>query len=292
MNKVLGFSAQEMRLAIWSGFLGEVVADTGSQIFYDEDESSVQIRVVLGDLTWMRYRLRDRSNDGPGWTRTALIDWDYDKEVDRFSLGRCAEESVYCLDPRVPLTERFSLAEASFIRNPFDSLPFSQPSWRNLSRWLDRWKGIFDFGRHFPEYLPFPGYFCLKNIPGARNRIALGVNDLLRSKGYEYISAVPTWWHTANMLGLRFGFSYQNATDGVRIDLIRRKLPFGGRTEIDRRRASWVVMLQFWAELVEQSGLKPESFQIGSEFVLRGEDGKILTFPLSPERNLWMVHRL
>ncbi|MBI5140094.1 MAG: hypothetical protein HZA94_01440, partial [Candidatus Vogelbacteria bacterium] len=153
MPNVLGFSAQELRLAIWSPQLGEVVSDTGSRLEYDEDESSVQIRVCSGDLTWMRYRLRDRSSDGPGWKRTALVDWDYSRDVDRFTLGRCVEESVYCLDPRALLTDRFSLYEASFIKNPFASLPFDVPSFCNLKEWLERWKRIYVLGQYAPEYL-------------------------------------------------------------------------------------------------------------------------------------------
>ncbi len=291
MNKILGFSAQEMRLAIWSPELGEVVADTGSKLYYDEDEFSAQVRVVCGELTWMRYRLRDRSLDGPGWKRTALVDWDYNREVDRFTLGRCAEESVYCLDPRYPLTYRFSEAEASFIKNPFESLPFDNPNEVSLVEWLEQWRGIYVLGQYAPEYLPFPGYFCLQNIPGARNKIAVGVNRFLGAKGYQYISAVPTWWHTANMLRKHFGFSYQDSRDEAKIELIQSRL-HATNDDLGRRKASWIVMLAFWAELAETSGFSPEALGANPDFILRDDGGKILTFPLSPERNLWMVHKL
>ena len=292
MNQLLGFSAEEMRQAIWSDELEEVFRNTRSQIICEEDKFSVQFRIVCGDITWMKYRLRDRSLDGPGWKPTALVDWDYSREVDKFTLGRCAEESVYCLDPRILLTDKFSIAEANFIKNPFEFLPFSNPDEGSLSRWLDKWQGVYAVWRDSPEQLPFPGYFYLKNIPGVRNKIAVNVNEFLRVKGYEYISAVPTWWHTANMLRRRFGFLYQNTRDEAKIELISKRLPVGETNEVGRRRASWIVMLQFWAELAELSGFSPEEFGANPNFILRDDDSKILTFPLCPERNLWMIHEL
>jgi len=244
VNRILGFSAKEMKSAIWSSGLDEIMADTGSRLLYHEDEFSVQVSATCGKLVWMRYRLRDRSTDGPGWRRTPLVDWDYDREIDRFDLGRCVEESVYCLDPRVPLGEVFSKKEAGFISNPFELLPFENPTQENLKIWLQKWKKVF-----LIEDTPFPGYFCLRNIKGVRSAVAVGVNYFLRSKGYEYISAVPTWWHIANMLHRQFGFEYFSADDLTKMDIIRMHLPLFSKDDRGRRKESWVVMLQFWAKL-------------------------------------------
>ena len=79
--------------------------------------------------------------------------------------------------------------------------------------------------------------------------------------------------------------------DEERIEKIRQRLPVGN-DEVSRRKASWIVMLQFWAELAELSGFSPEGFRIDSKFILRDDNQKILTFPLSPERNLWMFEKL
>ena len=74
MNKTLGFSAEEMLCAIMSDELRAVFHESLSQAFYEEDKFSVQVKLVCGDTTWMRYRLRDRSTDGPGWKSTPLVD--------------------------------------------------------------------------------------------------------------------------------------------------------------------------------------------------------------------------
>ncbi|MEK7066695.1 MAG: hypothetical protein AAB965_03965 [Patescibacteria group bacterium] len=273
--------------AIWSPELEAVFQNTKSQIIYEEDESSVQVRLVCEGVTWMKYRLRDRTLDGPGWKPTVLVDWDYSREVDRFTLGRCVEESVYCLDPRFPLTRVFSKKEADFIRNPFALMPFDEPTEENLRGWLRKWKKAYIIGD-----TPFPGYFSLRNIPGARGKIATGVSEFLKSKGYEYLSAVPTWWHIANMLRYHFGFKYVNGEDESKMELLRMRLPILGNDESARRRLSWVVMLQFWVSLVEASGFSPEGLGLNPSFILRDDDDKILTFPLSPERNLWMVKKI
>lgn len=275
---------EELKNAIWCPALENIALFTGSSVILESDEVSVQIKVVKGDLIWFRYKLRDRRFDGPGWKTTPLTDWTYGGADDEFKSGRAMEESVYCLDPRFPLTDRFAEKQAQFIRNPFDELPYSDPTKENLDNWLKRWKELMASAE-----VPFPGYFCLKNIPGARKNIHAGATELLRRKGYDYLTAVPTWWHTADICKF-LGFDFQYGCDKETINRLNGKLSLFWKS--DKKRLSWIVMLQFWAELAEKAGFIPENFEINRDFILRDNHGKLTTFPLSPQRNLWMTFKV
>ena len=276
-------SPQELLQIIWCPALENISYVTKSRVSLESDEVSAQIKIAKGDLTWFRYKLRNRCFDGPGWRTTPLTDWTYGGPDDKFLLGSAVEESVYCLDPRHALTDRFTEKQAKFISNPFEELPFENPGSESLRNWAEKWKEITAY-----EEPPFPGYFCLKNIPGVRRRIHNSVVNFLRGKGYGYLTAVPTWWHTANICG-HLGFQFQYEQDRIIIEKLNSVLPFN--TEVQRRKSSWIVMLQFWAELAEIAGLTPENL-VNKNLILRDTAGRLITFPLSPERNLWQIFKV
>ena len=275
---------EELKKAIWCPVLEKMVVSTGSSVILESDDVSAQIKIVLGVRVWFKYKLRDRKFDGLGWKVTPLTDWTYGGADDEFKLGKAVEESIYCLDPRYPLSDQFTEKQATFIKNPFDELPYSNPTKENLDDWLKRWKEIMAFAE-----VPFPGYFCLKNIPSVRRHIHAGVIKLLRRKGYSYLTAVPTWWHTTNVcefLGFIFQYNCDKESMKKLNDCLIPLVPF------DKRKISWVVMLQFWAELAEKAGFISENFEISRDFILRDNYGKLITFPLSPQRNLWVVFKV
>ncbi|GAB4218702.1 MAG: hypothetical protein Fur009_0930 [Candidatus Microgenomates bacterium] len=52
------------------------------------------------------------------------------------------------------------------------------------------------------------------------------------------------------------------------------------------------MVFQFWAELVLNSGLNFSQFPNSEHYVLYDKNGNILTYPLRPNRNLWMTLKL
>lgn len=85
------------------------------------------------------------------------------------------------------------------------------------------------------------------------------------------------------------GFIYLDINDEKQIQKILSRLP--QQTLHQRKIASWIVVLQFWAELAEKNGISPESLA-EKELILRDDDGRILTYPLTPEKNLWQYYQV
>lgn len=286
-KRYIKLSPEQLKSAVWCKELEDICAETKSEIILEEDDSSVQMKIACNGNIWFRYRLRDRSFDGPGWKATPLIDWDYDGKRDIFTLGPAIEESVYCLDPRFSVNDLFSDDISDFIKNPFEALPFGEPTREKLEGWLRKWKVVMD-----SENIIYPGYFFARNIPKTRKKILAGICKLLKASGYEYLTAVPTWWHVASMCEF-LGFEYVFSDDKEKMEELGKMLSsFEDGSERGRRMVAWIVMLQFFAELCEKSGYLPESFDLKSEYILRSSDGGIITFPLAPNKNLWLLYRL
>lgn len=287
-ERYLNIDIDELADGVLCSAVKEIFSATGSKILLEADEASAQIKLLCDGEPWLRYKLRDRRFDGPGWRPTPLTDWHYGGAVDCFTLGAAVEESVYCLDPRYPLTDRFLPEVAAFIMNPFAHLPFEDADKEHLKNWLALWRKVV-----VSEDRPFPGYFRLRNIKAARKTIHENIVRLLRKryaygdKRYTHLTAVPTWWHTTQTCEY-LGFSFQYAEDRNALRLLNERL-----TGKDRARSSWIVMLQFWAELAERNGFCPErDFAVERGTILRDDIGRLITFPLSPERNLWMICKL
>lgn len=280
----INITPDELRQRIWHPGIDAIFHATQSRIIQESDEVSAQIKLVNAERVWFRYKLRDRRFDGPEWKGSPLTDWTYGGADDACALGRAVEESIYCLDPRYPLTGRFTKRQAQFITNPFEELPYSNPTKDALADWFQRWQEIVKCDA------PYPGYFYLKNIPGIRRHVHETVSVLLKEKDYEYLTAVPTWWHTARICA-HLGFVFQCKDDKAIIDKLNARLRF--ETTRQSVYSSWIVMLQFWVELANNAGFAiPEDFPEAESLVLRDERGCHLTFPLSPQRNLWLNFKI
>jgi hypothetical protein len=246
-----------------------LLADTTAIVYKITDRSG---------FPWLTYKLRDRRYDGPNWFPTPLTNqWGYHEDEDRMQL-RAVETSKYWGDPRFPLTDYFPDYLASFIQNPFAALPIEKPNEKNLQNWLTNWKEVYT-----ADHEIYPGQFSLYKISGLNRHVFESNCDLLPRYGYQQLTAVPTWYHVAK-INEHFGFRYAQPDDASAMSLLDTAVGTFGQ------RASWVVMLQFWAELTESAGLLPETM-IDSEFILRHE-GKIVTYPLRPDHNVWQIYDL
>lgn len=284
MNTFINLSPRDLLRKIWCPSIDDIFCATKSRIIEEADEVSAQIKLANAERVWFRYKLRDRRFDGPGWKGSPLTDWTYGGADDAFKLGSGVEESIYCLDPRYPLAERFTEKQVQFIVNPFEELPYSYPTKDALADWFARWQEIVGC-----DDAPYPGYFYLKNIPGVRRHVHENISALLKEKDYEYLTAVPTWWHTARIC-THLGFVFQFAEDKLVMDKLNARLISETKSNVY---SSWVVMLQFWVALAFDAGMKiTEDFPEAENLVLRDERGSHLIFPLSPQRNLWLNFKI
>jgi len=285
------FTLKEFTEIIKKAGVVDFFRDRGDfRLSYEEDPICCLCRVQddLGNR-WFFYKLRDRRNDGPSFTRSFLTDWDYSDELDvPPSDGLTVERSRYQGDPLYPLTNKFSPEIASFIRNPFDAL-----SSIDINDWLEKWRLVFYGGN-----IVFPGQFSLRPFPSEiSNKLFELTAILLKGNGYKYLTSVPTFWHGA-LSNLRQGFRFYREEDERRFQMLFEKLRdlgFSNQQDlIERMKSSWLVMFQFWAEQVESMGERPESsLEAGEkEFIFRDKNGSIITYPLSPERNLWQIMKL
>jgi hypothetical protein len=261
------------------------------EICYQEDQICCvcEVRDCEGKR-WFLYRLRDRRNDGPSFTRSPLTDWNYSGEFDvPPSDGLVVERSRYQGDPSFPLTNRFSQEVAEFIKNPFEALSKPEPEY-DLDKWLNTWRLVF-----YGNDTVFPGQFSLVPFPSNISKTLFNLTvKLLREGGYRYLTSIPTWWHVA-LSNLRQGFKFCYEEDKKIFEKLQenlRSLGFSNQEDLGiRMKSSWLVMLQFWAQRVKELGEIPESLLKPNEinFVFRDKNGNIITYPLSPERNLWQI---
>ncbi len=282
----INISAQELLniLTLFkNGRINRMFPQSEFEFALEEDSTASAVSVFKKEdgMRWLYFKLRDRSSDGPSWNETPLTTWPYKHQDDCFNLGKAVEQSRYWGHPKKPLTDVFEPELATFIINPFDALPYNNPTRDNLETWLEEWLSVY----HNPQS-PFPGQFSLAKIPGLANYMLEATKVLLQQKGYDYLTSVPTWLHVA-LLNKSYGFKFMYPQDEKRVYQLLKKLPH--RTVKERKEASWITMLQFWAQLAENVGLNPESIIDDPSFILRDEDGKILTYPLTPNRNLWQI---
>ncbi len=116
-------------------------------------------------------------------------------------------------------------------------------------------------------------------------------------KGYLYLTSIPTWFHVAQG-NLEKGFQFLMNSDKEKINRLKNSLEqrFPHQTIRDKIKLSWIVVFQYWAELAQSSHYSPEKLLLEetgkSDFVLRDENGKILTYPLTPTYNLWQIYQI
>jgi hypothetical protein len=255
--------------------LDQVLIATGSEIAFDQSSTAAQARVE----SWFYYKLRDRGLDGPGWQTDRLTNWAYDKEVD-CTVVPSVEESTYWLDPRGCLSRRYEHVDREFIINPFEALPDENADVDQYIGWNNKWEELMT-----DHSLPYPGYFSDITIPGLRRQILERSLKVLGDLGYAQLTAVPTWFHIAKMYE-HLGFEYNYNSDKEKMDQLSEALSQDGiENKVEK---SWVLMRQFWAQQLEgKLGIEPEQL-VSKGRILRDVEGRILTYPLTPERNLWM----
>jgi len=284
------FTLEAFKEIITQAGVVDFFRDKGNfEIYYQEDQICCvcEVRDYKGKR-WFLYRLRDRRNDGPSFTRSRLTDWNYSGEFDvPPSDGLAVERSRYQGDPSFPLTNRFSQEVVEFIKNPFEALIETKYA---LNDWLNTWGLVF-----YGNDTIFPGQFSSVPFPSNISKTLFNLTvKLLREGGYRYLTSIPTWWHVA-LSNLRQGFKFYYEEDKKIFEKLQenlRSLGFSNQEDLGiRMKSSWLVMLQFWAQRVEELGEIPESLLKPNErdFIFRDKNGNIITYPLSPERNLWQI---
>ncbi|NTU46878.1 hypothetical protein HGA88_04605 [Candidatus Roizmanbacteria bacterium] len=251
--------------------LHHIVAETHSKILWIEEPGKVGISFQEpgASYPWFHYALRDRSKDGNKEG--------YNPQIDGIENEGAVEESTYWLDPRESIYHHYPSEIASFIHNPFEALPFENPTKKALEDWIMLWNEIVQL-----KDPPHPGQYALQKIPGLRRNILENSLRVLREKNWQQLHAIPTWYHTQKLYNY-LGYEYIHMADKARVEMMQEKL-----SHVPEPYDSWIVMLQFWAELAEQNGVHPENY-VPNAYILRDQSNQIITYPLSPEKNLWMT---
>lgn len=245
--------------------------------------------------------------------------WYYaNPEVDRQLPGRSSVEiSRVSSDPEKLIFDglarkrSLTIAEeiARFIDDPFAALPFNNPSYDELSYWYKLWWSVIDRGLG-GERLAYPGQTSEQGFKNFSPHVLQKLPQLLEPFKYTHISSVPTWLYVwkANINGS--GFHPDNIDQhNEALDFLERlkniNLPFYiNNTKVSKRARelsekdpliSWLAVapfaLQLDSKLHPSVGVK-EQDQFDQVFLsikenLIGQDGKIITYPLAPRRNLW-----
>lgn len=290
-------SAEQGRIRVEQGDLKRIVKPVTGQYFPEgkyqwetvSDAQAVQLTVIdpsNPSRTWLKFKLRDRAHDGPNWRSTNLNLWPNMHKDDRLRRGtKVIEESTYWMDPKYSIEKKKGKTYADFVENPYEALPWEHPTQKNLGEWLGKFTEVVNAGDGV-----FPGFYSFKALPSqVRSEILGGTQDLLAAQGYDYLSRVPTWFHVYMSDVKKHGFKPTHSSDKADIQSLIEQLK--SATPQDRVLSSWLVVLQFFNQLVADQGGKPEVF-VGEKNVFRKPDGSILTYPLSRERNLWVDKRL
>ncbi len=288
---------EQGRIRVEKGELKRIVQPVAGRFFPEgkfeweevSDAQAVQLTVFDPEDSsrmWLKFKLRDRAHDGPDWKSSNLNTWPNmhrDDKLRRWT--KAIEESTYWMDPEHSIEEKKGKTYADFVENPYEELPWEHPSERNLKEWLGKFTNVVNSGHNV-----FPGFYSFKPLPAqTRTDILSGTQSLLAGQGYDYLSRVPTWFHVYMSDTRKHGFKPTHKADKLQIDELIDELK--AVSPGDRALSSWLVVLQFFNQLVEDQGGVPEKY-VGDKNVFRTHDGKIITYPLSRERNLWVDKRL
>jgi len=292
-----GLNIEQGGIRVQKGELKRIVRPVAGRFFPEgkfeweevSDAQAVQLTVFDPEnpsRMWLKFKLRDRAHDGPDWKSSNLNTWPNmhrDDKLRRWTKG--VEESTYWMDPEHSIERKRGKAYAEFVENPYEALPWEHPSERNLNEWLSHFKDVVN-----ADQKVFPGFYSFQPLPAqVRADILSGTQNLLADQGYDYLSRVPTWFHVYMSDIKKHGFKPTHKADKLQIDELIKELKMVSPE--DRAFSSWLVVLQFFNQLVEDQGGKPERY-VGDKNVFRTADGKIITYPLSRERNLWVDKRL
>ena len=253
----------------------------------------------------------DRSN------KIGATAWYYSSDIDKQPPGRKSVEfSIVSSDPKkkisnLLLNKQASLpvnAEhlASFIDDPFAYIPFDKPTQKNINKWWTLWWHIVQRGLR-DKSIPYPGQVSQAGFSGFFKHVLQESKHLLSSLGYTHLSGVPTWYYVWN-LNLKNGFMPENsAQHDEALDFFNKMyslpLPDGRRLnsdEVDYKSGlySWVAVAPFMLQLAPD--IKPkleiddkynnnnfDSLYNSMKEKFIDKNGKVHTYPLAPDRNLW-----
>jgi hypothetical protein len=257
----------------------DVFLTNGFEIVQSHDEQNAQIKIMNNDQQVFLYKLRDRTRDGKSWKKTELCEWNYNHQNDVHK-GIPVEQSRYWGHPEHPLTDIYDVEIAQFIKDPFDLIPYDNPSQTAMESWICKWKEVIN---NSPN-IPYPGQQSLQNVAGLAQHIDKASTKVLKEKKYTHLTSVPSWVHIAQ-INRHYGFSFSFNQDRQHFDDFEKRLPE------DKKLASWVGVLQFWNELADSNGIIPEDY-VDKYAIIRDESRIVMTYPLSPERNLWQEKQL
>lgn len=249
------------------------------------DPHASQLMIFDHDRPWFFLKFRDRRQDGPEWQPSELNTWPNTNPDDVFTRGTAVEESTYWMDPAASIKQKRGQEYAKFVENPYDSLPRTDPTQKNLTEWLGRFRDVVNSQDNV-----FPGFYSFKTLPSSvREAIHHETTGLLQSAGFDYLTRVPTWFHVAKSDTQKHGFRFTHEEDRSRFKQLSDQVK--SVSPQDRVYSSWLVTLQFWNQLVEDQGGHPEHY-VGGNNVFRDSSGNIITYPLSPQRNLWLEKKV
>ena len=281
------FSADQLTAALNHPLIEEVLREVPSSIHLGDDNTAaaLEIRTLETGRKWFQLKLRDHELDGPNWKATSLSTWQCKSPVDIWA-KKAVERSRYILDPRYPLENDLIDPElVQYVKNPWEHIPYEDPTPEKINSWLDKWKTVVQ--RNQPIY---PGSFYTKHINEYGNFVHQFSVDMLRNLGYEQLTSNPTWYHIAKLNEKR-GYSYKERADSEA--MAKMDLALSGLSNLDMARRSWVCTAQYMYQLIEENGQSPEHITqlhgIDQSTVLRDTSGRIITYPLFPNKNLWQI---
>lgn len=283
-HSLLGLSYREMIKAVTSPEVEEILLQSHSKSFCYVDPTAIEIRFITdAGKIWLRYKLRGRVHDGTNiFQESTLTNYDYSGQINYVGnlMGKVIEESTYWTDPRYEVKEVTEDSEISrFILNPFEML-FS----RSSEEWISNFAKIMNYAEP-----PRPGSLGLFRINGLRKYVYEKSREMLRGKGYSYITAVPTWYHVV-MMYEHLGFHYAFTSDKTNLNVLNRHLKSRG-FDVRNPKSSWVVMLQFWADKLIKEGIDPRK-HYNEDLLFFSNMNQIITYKLSPKRNVWMISNI
>lgn len=252
----------------------------------------------------------------PGNHRLGLTGWGYSNPSDQLPpQTKAVELSFYSGNPNFGVQKFWedvrvpdSMSLTNFTVNPFDELP-NQPDPEKIDQWLGNFRyilnGLIEIDYRNGIHLPFPGQYATRSINGGVvKNFERSIEPLLKAAGFTHTSLVPTWPHIWRQHLLESDFRPHNAADadavdalfqaigeidlqGVRVSSLPDRLKF--------KMESWVAQASVMARRLEEFGFIPEEHfdRFGlADLVLRNSDRSLVSWPLKPGYNIWLMKEL
>lgn len=276
------FTEEEMRALIDIPAIAELQGDPRFTVSYAHDHIRSQVTITdEAGKAWVVCGLRDRRFDGTEQGYSPLYDWNPNTPTDIPPSPSTVEQSHYFNNPNDPLSAEYG-ALADMIEHPFE--------WMGRIETPEQARVYAHHLRAFIEdpNMVFPGKASRSTVTrdGGFSTVISRVHDLLRSKGVEYVASNPTWFNIAEINANKLGFQFSHEEDAQVIQKLADRT-----SHLTRVQRSWVVFTQYYNQLLEDQGMVPEQI-IGSDVVMRDENGSIITYPFSIDHTLWQHKKL